>query len=354
MKSYVLGKIKIHKVREKFQLTKYDLFILIKYVKFNELSTTINNDILTFVKDESREGTGDKIIFFSDDVKEYIKDTFNNLSGLFEEYNSFTENAISRSFQNLIMVIGLIKWKEPELSYFRNQIIKIIPLNHFPNSNYNLIRTTIKFIYIQLKLYRINSPEFINVILGIISSNPLMLYHYDDIHKVLLLACKYSQATNSLLNFDVELLQKSLIFLNKDYKYNKKFLQKIFLPIYQISNEEIKELFTPYFKELRISKWEEVKEENLYDEIFRELDFLQYGCEPSQEFIKFMTNWVEKLDSTVFSSYKLQERSGAERILEFINFLVKEKGLSQLKKLQKLLQEKIQSIINDINKSKNI
>ena len=84
MKSYVLGKIKIHKVRKEFQLTKYDLFVLIKYVKFNELFNIINNDILTFVKDESREVTGNQIIFFSDDVKEYIKDAFNNLSELFK------------------------------------------------------------------------------------------------------------------------------------------------------------------------------------------------------------------------------------------------------------------------------
>lgn len=135
MKSYVLGKIKIHKVREKFQLTKYDLFILIKYVKFNELSTTISSDILTFVKDKSREVTGDQIIFFSDDVEEYIKDTFDNLSELFREYHHINENTISRSFQNLIMVIGLIKWEEYELNKFIDSI-KAIFLNNFINYDF--------------------------------------------------------------------------------------------------------------------------------------------------------------------------------------------------------------------------
>lgn len=136
------------------------------------------------------------------------------------------------------------------------------------------------------------------------------------------------------------------------------FLQKFFLPIYQISDEKIKGLSTPYFKKLRILKWEEIKEKNLYDEIFRELDFLQYGCEPSQEFIKFMTKWVKNtLNRAVFSSYELLKYGGAEKILKIISSLVNKKGLSQLEELeelQKLLQEKIQSIINDINKSKNL
>ncbi len=68
-----------------------------------------------------------------------------------------------------------------------------------------------------------------------------------------------------------------------------------------------------------------------------------------------MIKWVEEtLNRAVFSSYELLKYGGAEKILAFINFLVKEKGLSQLEELQKLLQEKIQSIINDINKSKNL
>lgn len=366
MKSYVLGKIKIHKVREKFQLTKYDLFILIKYVKFNKLSTTMNNDILTFVKDESREGTGDQIIFFSDDVEEYIKDTFDNLLELFDEYHHINENTILRSFQNLIMVMGLIKWEEEsKLNKFIDSI-KAIFLKHF--ISYEFMHATINLIYFQLKLYRANNSKFLSfidvVLEEFISGKFQATYYqninpyYQNINSESSLIYQYSQITGTPYS-NLELVKKALLFLKYYYQENNEikryFLQKIFLPIYQVSDEKIKGLFTPYFKELRISKWGEVKEKNLYNEIFRELDFLRYGCEPSQEFIKFMTKWVKNtLNRAVFSSYELLKYGGAEKILAFINSLVKEKGLSKLEKLQKLLQEKIQSIINDINKSKNL
>ena len=362
MKSYVLGKIKIHKVREKFQLTKYDLFVLIKYVKFNELSTTISNDILTFIKDKSREGTGDKILLFPDaenikpdarNIKKYIKDTFDNLSELFKEYHHINENTISRSFQNLIMVIGLIKWEESELNKFIDSI-KAMFLNHF--INYDCIDATNNFIYFQLKLYRTNNSHFvsfIDVVLGGVISGKFLAPYYQNINSRLSKIYEYSQITGTPYSNE-DLMKKALCSLDCHYQDNNEtkryFLQKFFLPIYQISDEKIKGLFTPYFKELRISKWEEVKEENLYDEIFCELDFLKYGCKPRKKFINFMINWVKNtLNRAVFFSL-----IKAEKILAFINFLVKEKGLSQLKKLQKLLQEEIQSIINDINKSKNL
>ncbi len=346
MKSYILGKIKIHKVRKEFQLTKYDLFVLIKYVKFNELSTTINNDILTSVEDESREGTGDKIIFLSGDIKKYIKDTFNNLSELFKEYSSIIENTISRSFQNLIIIIGLIKWEESELNNFI-ELIKSIYLSSF--INYDFIHATINHIYIQWELYKTNNPNFLSfidvVLLGFISDKFRAPY-YRNINDVFMPIYQYSQVIGTPYS-NKELVEKALSSLDY-YSQNSNetkryFLQKFFLPIYQISDEKIKGLFTPYFKELRISKWEEVKEENLYDEIFRELDFLKYGCKPRKKFINFMINWVKNtLNRAVF--FSLIKDGGAERILEIISFLVNKKGLSKLEELQKLLQEKIQSI----------
>ena len=84
--TYVLGKIKIHEVREKFELTKVDLFILIKYFKFKDLFLIIDKRILRFVKDELQEGTSDKFLLFSQSEKDYLIDTFKNLSDLFIKY----------------------------------------------------------------------------------------------------------------------------------------------------------------------------------------------------------------------------------------------------------------------------
>lgn len=125
------------------------------------------------------------------------------------------------------------------------------------------------------------------------------------------------------------------------------FLERIFLPIYQISNAEIKELFTPYFDKVRISNWNQISKDQLYEEILRELDFLQYGFEVKQEFIDFMIHWIKNdLNKDVFSSLALLKVGGAEELLNFIDFLITSRNISQLEELRGLLKEKIQSIID--------
>ncbi len=119
MQSYVLGKIKIHEVREKFELTKVDLFILIKYFKFKDLWSVIVKRVLGFVKDEPQEGNGGKFLSFTQDEKDYLVDAFENLSNLFITYGHyFYSNTISNSFLNLIMIIGLVNWESTELDEF--------------------------------------------------------------------------------------------------------------------------------------------------------------------------------------------------------------------------------------------
>ena len=75
----MFGKIKIHEVREKFELTKVDLFILIKYFKFKDLWSVIVKRVLGFVKDEPQEGNGGKFLSFTQDEKDYLVDAFENL-----------------------------------------------------------------------------------------------------------------------------------------------------------------------------------------------------------------------------------------------------------------------------------
>ena len=150
MQSYVLGKIKIHEVREKFELTKVDLFILIKYFKFKDLWSVIVKRVLGFVKDEPQEGNGGKFLSFTQDEKDYLVDAFENLSNLFITYGHyFYSNTISNSFLNLIMIIGLVNWESTELDEFLSSIKSIflkrsIPIDYISSVNY--------FILIQYKL----------------------------------------------------------------------------------------------------------------------------------------------------------------------------------------------------------
>lgn len=351
MQSYVLGKIKIHEVREKFELTKVDLFILIKYFKFKDLWPVIVKRVLGFVKDEPQEGNGDKFLSFSQDEKNYLADAFKNLSDLFIIYGHyFYSNTISNSFLNLIMIIGLVKWESTELDKFLESINSIflkgsIPIDYASSVNY--------FILLQYKLYKTNSPkilELIDVTLEGFISGKFRKPFYQRISNDLSSVYRYADVT-SMLYRNKKLIKRALFSLDNDFEKNLKmqryFLEKIFLPIYQISNADIKELFTPYFDKIRISDWNQISKDQLYEEILRELDFLQYGFEVKQEFIDFMTHWIKNdLNKDVFSCLALLKVGGAEELLNFIDFLITSRNISQLEELRGLLKEKIRSIID--------
>lgn len=351
MQSYVLGKIKIHKVREKLELTKVDLFILIKYFKFKDLWSVIVKRVLGFVTDEPQEGNGGKFLSFTQDEKDYLVDAFENLSNLFITYGHyFYSNTISNSFLNLIMIIGLVNWESTELDEFLSSIKSIflkrsIPIDYISSVNY--------FILIQYKLYKTTNPkilELVDVILEGFISCEFRKPFYQRINNDLSSVYRYADVT-SMLYKNKKLVKKALFSLDNDFEKNlemqRYFLERIFLPIYQISNAEIKELFTPYFDKVRISNWNQISKDQLYEEILRELDFLQYGFEVKQEFIDFMTHWIKNdLNKDVFFSLALLKVGGAEELLNFIDFLITSRNISQLKKLRGLLKEKIQSIID--------
>ena len=350
MKSYTIGKIKIHKVREKFKLTQVDLFILIKYFKFNELWDVLTKNVLVFVKEEPKEGNGSNIFFLSKEEKNYLKDTFDNLSKLFSEYGHyFYLNTVTRSFLNLIMLISLVRWNKDELNYFIDKIKSIftnviIPLDYINAINY--------FVLIQYELYKTNNPKFLELIDCVLEgfiSGKFKVPFYQRINDDLQSIYHYSYINNTSYT-NKKLVKKALSSIENDFddpKMKRYFFQKFLLPVYQIANEEIKKLFLPHFDKLRISDWTKISKEYLYEEIFQELDFLQKGCEPKQEFINFMTKWVHNvLNKDALSDLDLLKKGGVDGLLEFIEFLVTKKNQSKLNELQILLKDKIENIKN--------
>lgn len=74
---------------------------------------------------------------------------------------------------------------------------------------------------------------------------------------------------------------------------------------------------------------------------------MQKGCEPKQEFIDFMTNWVRNvLNKDALSDLDLLKNGGVDYLIELIEFLVTEKNQSKLNELQTLLKDKIENINN--------
>lgn len=345
MNSYVKRKIEVGKIREQFHFSQYDLFILIKYLKYQDLWRLIDNSILYFVKDEAQEGNGEKFLTFSDNEKYYLKETFKNLLGLFKQYaHSFKLNDISNSFTNLIMVLAIVKWEKTDLDYFINEIKDAFIKSDIPH---NYIESVNNFILIQYKLYKTENErflEFIDAVLNGFISGKFKVPFYQEINRKLSNVYRYSDVTN--IRYENEdLVQRAISSLEYDFKENDRmqryFIQKFLLPIYAISTEEIQNCFIKYFNKMRISDWKNVDSEHLYEEIFRELDFLQYDFEVKVEFITFLTEWVNNFNEKIFSDLAFLKEGGIDHLIDFIDFLIKQKNLHDFQSVYDLILEKM-------------
>lgn len=352
MVSYATGKIEISKVNEKFKFSIYDLFIIIKYFKFKDIWSVFIENILPFVKESLDEGSGERILHFTENEKKYIEVVFNNLSELFIKHaHSFYSNDISNSFLNLMLVLGLINWSADELNNFINKIKNVLLKADIP---YDCMRSVNYFTIIQYKLYKVNNEKFlelIDVVLEGFVSGKFRIPFYQNINHDLSYVYLYS-AVNKIPYSNKNLVDKAIFSLKRDFEFDKRvqrlFSQKFLLPIYQVSNDEIKGGFIHYFDELRIDNWDIVDEE-LYEEIFRELDFLQYGCQVRDLFISFLTNWINNtFDKNVMSSLDFLKAGGIEKLLEIVNFLIQEKKLNQFSEIYSQLQNKKQNFSREV------
>lgn len=348
MKSYMTGKIEVQHIKEKFEFQNHELFILIKYFKFNDLWNLIATKILSFVKEEHQERLGERIIFFSDKEKTYLKETLDNLLVLFKKYSdSFYSNVISNSFINLLLIISLVKWEDSELKEIIEKVSQAFMMDNHP---YDFIKSIDRFVLINYKLYKTQSNEFFKfidtvllkftqeklwgLIRGNVKDEISHIYNYGYISSE-----KYS---------NVEIVEKSIKYIKLHFDYNKnqrKLAQLSLANLINISTNKIKDKITNFIQEIRVKNWDEI-ESNNYDEIFIELDFLQYGLPINDEFISFLSNWIKNLNKDTTIDINLLKKGGIEQIQRYFEFLIKHKELTQFESLLQELKNKNQELYN--------
>lgn len=354
MVSYVTGKFEISKVKEKFSLSIFDLFIIVKYFKFKDSWELLIKHVIPFVKEESAEGTAGKYLHFSENEKLYISKVFDNLSDLFIKHShSFYANNISNSFLNLMLALGLFNWNNEELEKFISRIKSILLQSDIPR---DCIKAINYFTVMQYKLYKTKSSKFlelIDVVLEGFVSGKFRAPIYQGIYSNLSYVYFYSEV-NKIPYSNKKLVDKAIYALKNDFEGDEQiqrfFLQEFLLPIYPISNNEVKSSFTEYFDSLRVNNWNEVDKELLYKEIFRELNFLQYGCEVRENFFTFFIDWLKNnFDENVYSSPEFLKEGGVEHMLRMIEYLNNQRHLEQFREVFDLLQNKRKAFSEKIN-----
>lgn len=148
---------------------------------------------------------------------------------------------------------------------------------------------------------------------------------------------------------NLEKIEKAIKYLQVNFlndKENQRDLAKLFLVnLINISTDEIKEQISDFIKEIKIQDWNNVDFKQ-YDEIFTELDFLQYGIELDESFILFLGKWIEQLDDSIITDLELLKQGGIDQMLHYFEFLIKYKNLTQFEPLMKKLKDKSKEIYN--------
>lgn len=349
MCSYMTGKIEIHNIREKFEFKSHELFILIKYFKFNDLLDLIYTKILPFVKDENQEGLGENIIHFSDEQKEYLKETLDNLFSLFKKYShSFYSNTISNSFINLLLVISLVKWNDDELKEIIDKVNLAFIGGNYP---YDFIKSIDRFVLINYKLYKTQNNsffEFIDTILSKLIQGKLRELVVGNVKDELSHIYGYGYASSEKYA-NLEMVEKAIKYLQVNFlndNKNQRYFAKLFLAnLINISTDEIKKQISDFIKEIKIQDWNNVDFKQ-YGEIFTELDFLQYGIELDESFISFLDEWIKQLNGSIITDINLLKQGGIDQMLNYFEFLIKYKNFTQFESLMKKLKDKSKEIYN--------
>lgn len=348
MKSYMTGKIEIQNIMEKFEFQNHELFILIKYFKFNDLFDLIYTKILPFVKDENQEGLGENIIYFLGEQKKYLKDTLNNLFILFEKYShSFYSNTISNSFINLLLVVSLVKWNDDELKEIIDKVNLVFMGDDYP---YDFIKGMDRFVLINYKLYKTQSNQFftfIDTILYKLIQDKLRELVVGNVKDELSHIYDYGYVSSEKYA-NLEMVEKAIKYLQVNFldEVNQRYLAKLFLVnLLNISTNKIQEKIQEFVKEIKIQDWNDVDFKK-YNEIFTELDFLQYGIRLDESFISFLDRWIEQLDNSIITDLELLKQGGTDQMLHYFEFLIKHKNLTQFEPLMKKLKDKSNEIYN--------
>lgn len=348
MQAYVNSKLALQFIQEKFSLAEHDLFILIKYFKFDDLLFVIYKKILPLSKKVDLEIS---LATFSEQNSDYLKETLDNLLKLFVEYShSFYTNIISNAFVNLLTILSLVKWKESDLEQIINKILQAFNINNYP---YNLIKAIDKFVLINHSLHNTKTNLYIKFIdsmfIKFIQGELNRVVH-DKINNEFRHIYQVSQLA-SVKYENLDLVGKVIDYigyLGKNNTETKRYLFRLFLlQVMSISNEQTKQAINNFLNDLRIKEWS-IKLNNNYREIFSELDFLQYGANLSEDFTSFLESWIENyLNIETISDLELLKQGGIELMAEYFEYLHSQQNISAFAQLKNKLDDKIREILSN-------
>lgn len=349
MQSYVKSKIEIQLVQIKLEVQEHDLFILIKYFDTQDLRRFLTENLLK--KDKTKESL---TLNFDDDEKIYLNEVFNNLLKLHNKIdNSFYETTTSKALSNILIILALVSWSETEYSVIVDRLVEHLLNNQIA---YDVYRSINYHILLGNNLYH-NKYESISKLLDIplykVISREGFSFLESQAFKSEFVNIIHYMRDNSIQYSNEKLVDRVLFNLDliEDEKSKRIFCNDMILKYILVSDERIGTKIKYFINKIRKNSW--LNDD--YQEIFLELLFNIFDCQVNDDFINFLTKWVDNYYSlNTMSDFKFTELGGTKEMLIRLKELYEIKDLSEFENIYIGLKEKEIKIRsdNDLNNRK--
>ncbi|HEJ6931191.1 TPA: SIR2 family protein [Serratia marcescens] len=236
--STVLTCLENNLIEGDLSLTVYDLFILIKYFKLNNLKIISdeivkNNDFLKIYKHEAKT---DAIL------KKYLIESFDNIckSFKYKDQNVFSLSPADKRFSNTLILLGFVRWNKNQ---FENIINNIIDVLQDRSSGVTIYENIQYFLYVNSVIYD-KSHESILKVVDIILTK-ILDDNFNGYDQFVLegggLRNVYFLSTKNGFNYtNIELIKSVLSKINlRSEKWKLFIINKLLLDIKSIGSDEV-------------------------------------------------------------------------------------------------------------------
>lgn len=335
MRAYIGGRMEIFSINREFVLTKNDLFVCIKYFKLNDLEKIFSKNIFNLIKNKV-----DFKILFTNDEKNYLLRTFDNLLDLFSKYpTNFKETVVSRSLCNCILMLSLVNWSDRDTEDIVAKLLLLFKSNkNMPSDSYKALNFFILYHYRIYKSIRNRFSEILDIPLHKITDGIAHDYHFIKTS----FENPFGYLDENQINYEnVNLVKKAvaILKLSNSKDYQKKVVQDIIIKYLHISNQEIKKNLEKYIESLRDKNWNENKPYRLED-VRYEVVVNMWGLKINNDFINYL---VSNIDVIISESQDINTVSFAMESSEIVR-LIKFMAETQNNEKYRMLYGKIKEL----------
>ncbi len=321
----------------KFYVNISDLFIIIKYCDSDKLT-----DFTTqLIKDKNllKINTLDDKKIIS--LKVYLLRSLKNICQLFsfKDQNSINTTDLDRWFNNVLIILGLMKWSDKQ---FNRIIDEIIPVFKVRTWNIKIYESFQYLLYENWHLYEA-SHSCMHKILDVLLQK-IVINKYNGFDEHILrqgtLRNIYTISMNKEHLYENDKLVKEAIdtISKKPLSYQKFFTDNLLLNIKNIGSETVKALIDEFVIETILnSQCEDPKD------YLEKLNLIANGYSVPNDFIESLEKFIDEYNRIDLEVLKVGIETELPRVLEF---LIKEKNMNQFTNVLNQFEQKVRNVGN--------